>query len=291
MANPLRELASAVELPDYDAKSGDLSLGKLHLEGQAKLQIELIGGDRVGRSIGKYNIQEDANAVGGQAWNIGRAESRNKTAPVARLRIKDQDLRFDSAQTTPAWAAPLRNCGVEIAAGEAKRFLQFRSPKSGDPLVLELDKVPPTVHVRVDNPPDADRIKLKIPELKGPFPANDIKPEVAVSQTRRMVEIDFTDPAISAFSIHLFYDTARANMVDLEAWGVLASNSKKPFKLSAADAKLAEVTADLALGAAFRGLWQREKQRRGKNRLATTNRRYENRSETTQRRRCPGKKN
>ena len=243
--DPLRDLRFSLELPDYDAKSGDISLGKLHLEGQAKLQIELVGGDRVGKGIGKYSIQEDPNAVGGQAWNIGRNESHNKTAPVARLRIKDQDLRFDWAQTTPAWSAPLRNCGVNITVGEAKRFVQFRLPKNADPLVLELDKVPPTVHVRVDNPPDADRIKLRIPELKSPFPANDVKLEVAVSQTKRKIEIVFTDPANSAFSIHLFYDAAKGNTVDLEAWGVLAANSKKPFKLSAADGRLAEVTAEV----------------------------------------------
>jgi serine/threonine protein kinase len=243
--DPLKALSSAVELPDI-AKPGGIALGKVRLEAKEKLQIELIGGDRLSKTFG-YALQEDPNAVGGQAWNISRIEFRGKDAPAARIKLKGTELTFDWAQIPSAQAYPLRNCGLAVSVGEASRFVQFRLPLSADPLVLDFDKGTPLVHPRVDNPPDPDKLKLIIQELKKPFPANNIKPEVAMNSTKKMVEIEFTEQKYAGFSLRVSYDTPKKTTFDIEASAYYSDeNGAKTFKFSTGDSKAKKLSSDLA---------------------------------------------
>ncbi len=244
---PLKELASAVELPSLggdDAQAGGVTLGKVHLDAQTKLQVELIGGDKSNKGFGKYALQEDPNSVGGQAWNIMRIDMRGKATPLARLKLKGENLNFDWMETVPpSQANPLRNCGISITAGEASRFVQFRLPRSADPIILDLDKGTAPVHFRVNNLPEFEKLKLIIRELKPPFPPNEIKPEVAMTSARKMVEIGFNGSNYSIFSIYVIYDTIKKDAISLDASAFLRN---KPFKLPASEALLRELKADLA---------------------------------------------
>ncbi|MCC6124444.1 MAG: serine/threonine protein kinase [Pirellulales bacterium] len=242
-ADPLKGLAFALDLPDVSAgSSAGVSLGKVRLDAQAKLQIELVGGDKVGKTFG-YALQEDPNAVGGQAWNISRSDARGKSLPAARLKLKEGELYFDWAQIPPVQANPLRNCGLAISTGDAKRFLQFRFPKSADPLILDFDKGTTAVHLRAENLPDPDIVKLKIDPLKKPFPENNANPDPAPTPTKKMVEIVFNDPKYSLFSIRAVCELSKRNQIDLDASAVLPN---KVFKFAAGETFLKEMQTDLA---------------------------------------------
>jgi hypothetical protein len=241
----LKDLASAVELPASDGAAPGISLGKVQLDPKAKLSIELIGGERATKSFGKYALQEDLNSVGGQAWNISRVDANNKGLPLARLRLRGTDLSFDWIETIPAAQSnPLRNCGIAVAAGEAAaRFEQFRTPRSADPIVLDLDKGTAVVHLRTDILPDLDKLKLKVEKVNESFPKHEVKPDVAWNSTKRMVEISFTDPKFAALSIYVFYDTAKRDIISLDASAVMKG---RPLRLAAADALLKDMKTELA---------------------------------------------
>jgi serine/threonine protein kinase len=251
--DPLKGLLGAIELPECSkTQTGDdatplppVSLGKVLLDAKSKLKIELFGGDRVGKGGDKYTLQEDPTAVGGQAWNISR-DSHAKSLSVARLKLKDGDLNFDWNQSiTPALANPLRNCGVAISVGEQsnsekEKFVQFRIPKSAEPLVLDLDKGSHSVQVRLENLPDISKLLLVIQPLNPPFPTSAINPEVLRAPTRKSVEISFAE--LPLFSIFVTYETTKRDTIILEVSNYLRG---KFFKISGSDKVLKDLKSDL----------------------------------------------
>jgi hypothetical protein len=233
-ANSLKDLQSSIELPPLGDDNAPVSLGKVHLDASAKLHVELIGGDNAGRGSSRYVLQEDPNAVGGQAWNISR-DSQGKTSPLARLKFKGEDLTFSWFEGVSAiHGNSLRNCGVAITAGEANHFVQFRTPKSAEPIQLDVDKGASIALLRMDNLPELDKLKLKIQPLNATFPAHTIQPAVGVPP-RKMVEINFTDPNVTILSIYIFYDTMKKDAISIESSFYMRGKS---FKSSSIDSML-----------------------------------------------------
>jgi hypothetical protein len=244
-SDPLKQLASAIELPPSDGNASGILLGKIQVDPQAKLQIELIGGDRSIKGVNKYALQEDPNSVIGQAWNISRVDPNNNKSPLARLKLRGTDLNFDWIDAVPAAQSnPLRNCGIAVAVGEgASRFAQFRTPRSADPIVLDIDKGTAPVHLRADNLPDADKLKLKVEKLADSFPKHDVKGEVPWTPTKRMVEIGFSEPKYSSVSICVLYETGKKDLITLDASVMVAG---RPLRLPAAEGTLTKLKTALA---------------------------------------------
>jgi hypothetical protein len=101
----------------------------------------------------------------------------------------------------------------------------------------------PSVHLRVENLPESDKLKLKIEALKEPFPAHDVKAEVAGPATKKMVEIGFTDPNLSILSIYVVYDVVKKETIVLD---VSAAMRNRSFKLAAGDGILNKLSTELA---------------------------------------------
>jgi serine/threonine protein kinase len=244
------ETLKAVDLPDIaQSPTGefvpgpDVSFGKVKLEGDAKLHVELIGGDRMGKGA-VYSIQEDTNAAGGQAWNITRADARAKSpTTIARLRLKDSELKFGWLHAIPANVNPLRNCGLAISAGDASHFIQFRRPKTVDPLVLDFKEGASIIHLRIDkdNLPELDKLKIVVDSVPSSFPANAIKPEV-VAGSKRLVTVEFSDANYANFSIGVVCDSVKKNTLDIDAGAVFRN---KAFRLAAIENKIAESNTEV----------------------------------------------
>jgi serine/threonine protein kinase len=244
-SDPLKGLPSAIELPPSDGAAAGILLGKVQLDPQAKLQIELVGGDRSIKGANRYALQEDPNSVGGQAWNISRVDPNNKSLPLARLKIRGAELNFDWIDAVPAAQSnPLRNCGITLAIGDGgARFAQFRTPRSADPIVLDVDKGTALVHLRAENLPDADKLKLKVEKLGDPFPKHDVKAEVPWTSSKRMVEINFTEPKFSPVSIYVLYDTGKKDIITLDASVMIKG---RPLRLAAAEGTLTKLKTAVA---------------------------------------------
>jgi serine/threonine protein kinase len=253
-ADPLLELLGSVDLPEITqlpngefVSAPGVSLGKVKLDTGAKVQIELIGGDRVAKNF-NYSLQEDTNASGGQAWNISRGESKNKT-PIARLRIKDSELTFSWTSTVPLSTNPLRNCGVVISSGDLSRFVQFRRPKAIDPLVLDFKEGASVIHHRIDKDnlpeldklPELEKLKLVVDGVPPSFPANVIKPQV-VAGAKRLVTIEFNDPNFAPFTIGVVCDSAKKNILDIDAG---AAFRNKAFRLGTIETKVTEANTEV----------------------------------------------
>ena len=146
----------------------------------------------------------------GKRGTFSETKLAPKTRSSRRLKYKGSNLSFEWTQNAAGPNAILRNCGIVLTAGETGgKFLQFRVPKSIPYLELDLENDATLVKVPFENPADAGVMQMKIQELKGPFPENNITEKTLLG--KKFEEVTFTNADYEPFSLQFGYDLNAKN--------------------------------------------------------------------------------
>lgn len=212
--DPLRELAASVELPPLLEKSstgqvgGTVSLGRVHLEPGASLDVQLLGGKAALRGNQQLHLQRDAGASTTPVWivhleRIDAPDDNPDRTNLARISLDGENLKFQWLETaTRPRASALRHCGLKVSCGSQSRFLPLGRPQHLTPLVLDLDRGTGRITLPLEGGPDPESLRLQITGIEGRLPKHQMRPSDTVT-TR-----DRTDPTRGTMSIILTPENA-----------------------------------------------------------------------------------
>ena len=183
-------LAAAVDLPPPGKGAGQaVSLGKLDLDPKLTLNVQLLGGDTVAKSVARFDLQKENKEnddAAAPSWSIQMTGKNKETAKVARVWQDGGEWKIEWTAEAKEKAAALRYCGLQFSCEKAKEshFVALSTPKTVAPLAMDirrfaLDKTGRAVaHDRYGsdfNLPNAGVLRLQILPLENSLPKHEIK--------------------------------------------------------------------------------------------------------------------
>ena len=150
-----------------------VSLGKVHLEPDATLEVKLVGGDVVCKSNPCFTLTGKEGAAAGP-WVVQAVKNEGGAGvDVAEISLNpQQELAFRWLKGANGRAACLRNCGLDLSAGGETRFLPLRPVVNVEPLSLS-ENGKSEVSLKAEASPDPAAVRLEITEKRPgrPVPA------------------------------------------------------------------------------------------------------------------------
>ena len=191
-AEPLAGLLAAVDLPTVGpgatSASEPVSLGQVRLEGDAKLEVQLVSAQQAGKAKEQLAVAQAAD--GSASWTIdavGTDTSGNPASTsLAKLWLDGDVLKLQWLQGVDIPRAnAVRNCGLNVAAAGQTRFVALTTPKHAEPITLDLDRAPMRAVIPLDTAPSDESLRLEIVRLEGQFPPQEFKPGKVVAPKGR----------------------------------------------------------------------------------------------------------
>ena len=185
-----------------------------------------------GGDAAKFVLRQSDDQGRKENWIIAAAPPEaEKDAPavdVARLWLDEKELKFQWLKSADAEADGLRNCGVLIAAGGAKRFLPFSLPVEKEAQLVDLDKGTVKIELKRSSLPDVaamhlrivgldntqfpqHKLKLEAPAGRKPERANKPAAEAANADAtpipaKGKADILFTEPNLAAYGLRVSFN-------------------------------------------------------------------------------------
>lgn len=170
--DPFKDFPKAVDLPALAERAGTagspeaVAIGPLAAEPKSDWSIRLIGGETALRGSRQFTVASSKAESGKPQWLI-QVSSGEETENVARLWGDREGLMFQWLdKAASASANVLRNCLLELQAGEHNRVVPLRTPVDAEPLTVDLQRGSSQT-VIVDWPPDPSLLQVEFLKQEG----------------------------------------------------------------------------------------------------------------------------
>jgi serine/threonine protein kinase len=230
---PFKDLAASIDLPEIpgagkpgNAAESEVSLGLVHLPGNAPLRLKLIGGEKIFRGADSLVMQSDGSSQRPSLWRIyfeGNSPERGDPAnrnEIGRLALDGEKLTFRwLPEATHIPADALRRCGVLAAVENEEQFVQFCRPRPAKPLLLDLERGVARVSLQSELMSEASNPRLQILEREGDFPPNDLQPSdllEIVHDEKSKIYLEFLEKKYANLNVEISCELKGQNL-EIEA--------------------------------------------------------------------------
>ncbi|MEE8450651.1 MAG: protein kinase [Thermoguttaceae bacterium] len=237
--DPLRDLVESIDLPvvgigdSQPASMAPISLGKLHVEEEQPVDVELIGGDNAIKGSRLFTLHREENGTG---WLISldsptRSGDPPPGIPVARVRLDGQALALEFIEGEELIRANhLRNCALRIRVDGKPHTVSLGTAQPAEPLVVNLDTATARVIVPADWLPETDSLRLQITELEGPFSKHTFE-QTDTAPMKEKVLIVLADVKLPTVTMATSFDvTSRSIKVELAAMFQFGEEAPRPLR-------------------------------------------------------------
>ena len=202
LEDPFREVDTALEIPDFvdQTSTTPVVIAKIYPKEGERVNAKLLAGDVVLAKLGDFSLSGGSLTDPEPKWTIKFVDRQGKSAPIADLSYKTNELTF-------AWTGQgdadknnvLKNCLLQVTAGYSNKRLPLRKPIEIEPLIVDMDPKGATLPIDVVGlPEDRETVIMEITKLVGGFPADStydpgqqIKPGESVSVMFGKLDIAF----------------------------------------------------------------------------------------------------
>ena len=213
---PLRELAEAVDLPEFDPRADagppePFTLGKIHSGPEVDWQLYLLGGENARRRNQKFVLQQVERDAAKASWLVHAETTVTGKEPTqeaaAKIWRQQAELMFQWVPDASASANCLRNCILQVRVEGKSKYQTLRTPKQAEPITMDLERGAVSATVPVKWLPDASNLRVEITKVEGRKGHSTDPPEPAVPR----------DP----FELHFVRTDRHGNSADKAAFRLI----------------------------------------------------------------------
>ncbi len=175
-AEPFKDYPVLADLPPLgsgDSASDAVSLGKIHLAKDGKLELSFVSAG--GKGSPKFNVAPSADASKVNSWEV-QVDGAADAKPFASLAMSNGELQFQWLAGAKAPQDQFKNGLLKLKVGDKERVTPLRKYKDAQPLVVDVDKPPMSVAAEIDALPDPEHVYLQVLKLESADLTFDTKP-------------------------------------------------------------------------------------------------------------------
>ena len=175
-ADPLRELAEAVDLPEVGTGSGGqaseaFTIGKISSGAGVGWQLYLLGGETALRKSRTFVLEQKEKNAAKTSWLVQLETASSSGDPareeMARIWRDSNALQFQWAEKAPSSANYLRNCILQVRVEGESKYVTLTKPKQVEPVPIDLERGTVNATVPVKWLPGGGSLRVEITKVEG----------------------------------------------------------------------------------------------------------------------------